>query len=90
MRKAWIETNIPQKANLTVIRDPQLHPPNPYYVEEEGEFIDEKLQESEFINEEFKHEDAILHMDSWIRIIQQPIMTISAMKIIRKDPCHLT
>ena len=42
---------------MTVVRDPQLHLSNPYSVEEEGELVDGKFQESEFINEEFNHED---------------------------------
>jgi hypothetical protein len=42
-RMAWIKAEIPRQANLIVIRNPQLHPPNPYYMEEEGEYIDEEL-----------------------------------------------
>jgi hypothetical protein len=37
-RKAWIEAEIPRLANLTVICDPQPYLPNPYYVEDEGDF----------------------------------------------------
>ena len=54
--KTWVEVEILRQANLTLIRQPQLYLTN-LYMEGEGELVDEEFQESEFINEEFKHED---------------------------------
>jgi hypothetical protein len=50
-------TRIPHWATLTVICESQLHLPNPSYVEEEDEFVDEEFQEDKFVDEEFKHGD---------------------------------
>ena len=44
-------------SHLTIIRNPQIHLPNPTYVEEEDEFVDEEFQEYELIDEKFKHGD---------------------------------
>jgi hypothetical protein len=42
---------------LTVIREPQIHLPNPSYVEEEDKFVDEEFQEDDFVDEKLKHGD---------------------------------
>ena len=86
-RNIWFNTRSSRQANLTVIRDPQIHLPNPTYVEKEDEFVDEEFQEYEFIDQEFKHGDVmkmlkILHKDSWIGILHQPMIVISMMKIL--------
>ena len=55
-RETWIEAKSPRQANLTLTRQPQFHLPN-LYVEEQGEHVDAKFQESKILNEEFEHED---------------------------------
>jgi hypothetical protein len=56
-RKVQFDAWSPRRTTLTVIREPQIHLPNPSYVEEEDEFVDEEFQEDEFVDEEFKHGD---------------------------------
>jgi hypothetical protein len=53
-RKTWGRMKSPRQANWTPTCQPQIHKPNPYYVEEEEEFVDEEFQESDFIDEDFK------------------------------------
>jgi hypothetical protein len=56
-RETWSEAKSPRQANWTPICQPQIHKPNPYSVEEEEEeSMDEKCQESNFVDEEFEHE----------------------------------
>ena len=45
---------------LAVIHKPQNRLPNPSYVEEEDEWVDEKFQEDVFIDEEFEQRDEYL------------------------------
>jgi uncharacterized protein RhaS with RHS repeats len=54
-RKEWVDARSAWWATLTVTREPQIHQPNPHYVEEEDEFVDEEFQRDEFVDEEFKH-----------------------------------
>jgi hypothetical protein len=42
-KKTWFDTQSLLHANLTVIHDPQIHLPNPSYVEEEDECVDEEF-----------------------------------------------
>jgi hypothetical protein len=56
-RKVRFDTRSLRWATLTVIRKHQIHLPNPSYMEEEYDFVDEEFQEDEFVDEEFKHGD---------------------------------
>jgi hypothetical protein len=85
-RKIPFDTRSPLWTTLIVICEPRIHLPNPSYVEDEDEFVDEEFQEDEFVDEEFKHGDIhenveILHKDSWIGILHQPMISISMIKI---------
>jgi hypothetical protein len=53
-RETWSEAKSPRQVNWTPTCRPQIHKPNPYYVEEGEEFVDEECQESDFVDEEFK------------------------------------
>jgi hypothetical protein len=55
---------------LTVIRDPQIHLPNPSYVEVEDDFVKEEFHEYNFIDEEFKHGD--VHKDLEHEDVEDP------------------
>jgi hypothetical protein len=60
----------PRQANWTPTCQPQIHKPDPYYVEEEEEFVDEEFQEYDFIDEEFKtkgveDEDLLQELVDW-------------------------
>jgi len=54
-RKVQFDMWSPRWATLTVIREPPIRLPNPSYVDEKDEFLDEEFQEDEFVDEEFKH-----------------------------------
>jgi hypothetical protein len=56
-RETWNEAKSPRQVNWTPTCQPQIHKPNPYFVEEEEEeFVDGERQESDFVDEEFEHE----------------------------------
>jgi hypothetical protein len=55
-RETRSDARSPQQANWAHTYQPQIHTLNPYYVEEEKESVDGEFQESEIIDEEFKHE----------------------------------
>jgi hypothetical protein len=46
----------PRQANWAHTYQPQILTPNPYFVEEEKEYVDEEFQESEIFDEEFECE----------------------------------
>ena len=57
----------PRQGNWTPTYQPQIHKPNPYFVEEEKESVDWEFQESKFIDDEFEHkgvEDEDVNWDS--------------------------
>ena len=67
-----------------------MHLLDPYYVEKEGEFVDEEFKESllmrtsnmeMFINVLNMKMLKIRHKDSWIGILYQPMIAISMTKI---------
>jgi hypothetical protein len=53
-RETWSEAKSPRQVNWTLTCRLQIHNPNPYYVKEEEEFVDEECQESNFVDEEFE------------------------------------
>jgi hypothetical protein len=55
-RETRSEARCLQQTNWAHTCQPQIHIPNPYYVEEEKEYVDGELQESEINDEEFEHE----------------------------------
>ena len=55
-RETRSDARSPQQANQAHTCQPQIHTPNPYYVDEEKESVDREFQESEIIDEEFEHE----------------------------------
>jgi hypothetical protein len=55
-RKSRSDAKSPQQANWAPTDQPQILTPNPYFVEEENEYVDEELQESEIFGKEFEHE----------------------------------
>jgi hypothetical protein len=56
-KETWSEAKSPRQVNWTPTCQPQIHKPNPYFVEEEEEeSVDGECQESDFIDEEFEHE----------------------------------
>jgi hypothetical protein len=55
-RETWSVAKSPRQVNWTPTCQPQIHKPNPYFVEEEEEFVDGEFQESDFNDEEFEHE----------------------------------
>ena len=69
-RKLWFDKRSPWQANLIVIRDPQIHLPNPSYVEEEDDFVKEEFHEYDFIDEKFKHGD--VHKDLEHEDVEDP------------------
>jgi hypothetical protein len=54
-REAWSEAKSSRQVNWAPTCQPQIHKPNPYSVEEEEESVDGEFQESDFLEEEFKH-----------------------------------
>jgi hypothetical protein len=42
-RETWSEAKSPQQASWTPTCQPQIHKPNPYFVEEEKESVDGKF-----------------------------------------------
>jgi hypothetical protein len=67
-----------------------MHIPNPYYVEKEGEFVDEEFKESSLMRT--SNMEMIMnvlsmkmlkihHKDSWNGILHQPMIAISRTKI---------
>ena len=55
-RETWSEAKSPRQVNWNPTCQLQIHKPNPYSVEEEEESMDGEFQESNFIEEEFRHE----------------------------------
>lgn len=65
---------------------------NPSYVEEEDEFVDESSKKTSSLMKSSNMEmfmmmlnmkmSKILHKDSWIGILSQPMISISLMKIL--------
>jgi hypothetical protein len=56
-KETWSEAKSPRQVNWTPTCQPQIHKPNPYFVEEEEEeSVDGECQESDFVDEEFEHE----------------------------------
>jgi hypothetical protein len=54
-REAWSEAKSSRHVNWAPTCQPQIHKPNPYSMEEEEESVDGEFQESDFLEEEFKH-----------------------------------
>jgi hypothetical protein len=89
-RKVRFDTWSLRWATLTVIREPQIHLPNPSYVDEEDEFIDEKFQEDEFVDKEFKHKDVEDPSQGFVDwVLHQPMILISMMEILWEVLCHM-
>ena len=55
-RETWSAAKSPRQANWTPTSQPKIHKPNLYSVEKEREYVDGEFQESEFIDDKFKHE----------------------------------
>ena len=53
-RETQSDAKSPRQANQACTCQPQILTPNPYFVEEEKEFVDREFQESKIIDEEFE------------------------------------
>jgi hypothetical protein len=60
-----VRRRVHDRPNWTPTCQTQIHKPNPYSVEEEKESVDGEFQESEFIDEEFRHEDVSQGLVDW-------------------------
>jgi hypothetical protein len=55
-RETWSDAKSLRQGNWVRTCQPQTLTPNPYFVEEEKEYVDEEFQESEIFDEEFERE----------------------------------